>query len=75
MAAAPSYAINIFEKIAYKRDVIRAYNAKVLVNPLTGQIKYIWYDVIPNHTNGYWHPLSGTVKDLFQGAYDMQNKK
>ena len=73
VVSAPSYAINIFETIIYKKDVIKNYNAKILANPLTNEIKYIWYDTIPSHTNGHWVAVSGTVKDQFQVMYDQQN--
>jgi ATP/ADP translocase len=72
MFAAPAAAINIFEKALYRRDVIKAVNAKVLVNPLTREVKYIWYDTLPYHTNGRWVPVSGTIKDQFQAMYDQQ---
>lgn len=73
LIATPLYAITIFEKLFYKKDVIKVYNAIVLVHPLTRQIKYIWYDVVPAHTNGHWEPVSGTAQMLFQSVYDAQN--
>ena len=70
----PSYAINLLEKIAYKRDVIKTCNAKVLVNPITGEVKYLWCTTVPARTNGHWEPISGTSKLQFQAMYDQQNK-
>ena len=75
LIAGPSYAINIFEILAYKKDVIKAYNAKVLVNPLTGEIKYMWYGTVPAGTDGHWEPVTGTSKAQFQAAYDQQRKE
>lgn len=75
LIAGPSYAINIFEILAYKKDVIKAYNAKVLVNPLNGEIKYMWYETVISGKNGRWEPVAGTSKALFQAAYDQQRKR
>lgn len=72
LAATSCHAINIFEILAYKKDVIRAYNTKVLVNPLTGEVKYIWYATVVSGTDGHWEPVTGTSKALFQAAYDQQ---
>ena len=69
------YAINIFEILAYKKDVIKAYNSKVLVNPLTGEVKYLWHETALSGTNGHWEPVTGTSQALFQAAYDQQRKK
>lgn len=71
----PSHAINIFEKIIYKKDVIKAHNAKVLVNPLTGEIKYLWNETVPAGTGGHWEPVTGTSKAQFQAIYDIERKK
>ena len=73
ITACPSYAINVFEKVLYKRDVIKAYNSKILVNPLTNEIKYIWQRT--SDKNGYWAPIFGIMKGQFQAIYDEQNKK
>lgn len=70
--AAPSFAINIFEKIAYKRDVIKLCNAKVLVNPLNNEVRYIWYETVISGKSGHWEPVSGTSKMQFQAMYDQQ---
>ncbi len=67
--AAPSYAINIFEKIAYKKDEIKVYKAPILVNPLTGEIKYIW---CRTSKKGYWMPIDGRAKQQYQAVYDRQ---
>lgn len=70
-----SYAINALEKLFYKKDVIKVCSAKVLVNPLTNDIKYLWYETIPCGGSGRWEPVSGTIKDQFQAMYDQQTGK
>ncbi len=74
MIAGTSYAINIFEKTLYKHDVIKMYGAKILVNPLTGQAKYVWCrDSSPG--GGFWTPLVGLTKRQYQSMYDRQNAR
>ena len=68
--AQSAYAVNILEKIHYKEDTIRTYNAKVLVVPFTGEVKYLWCG---NPENGYWMPVKGNVKQQYQALYDKQN--
>lgn len=70
--SAPAYSINLLEKLAYKKDVIKAYSATVLVNPLTNEIKYIWYG--SPDKKGHWEPVSGTIQAQFQAMYDQQIK-
>ena len=67
--ASPSYAINIFEKIAYQKDVIKTYKAPILINPLTKDIKYIWCRTAKN---GYWMPVTGRMKEQYQAIYDRE---
>ena len=69
LVTTPSYAVNFLEKMIYKEDVIQIYNAKVLVVPITGEIKYIWCG---NPTDGYWMPVTGRVKQQYQALYDKQ---
>ena len=68
--ATPSHAINLLEKIVYKKDVIKVYNTKILVNPVTNEIKYIWCRVSPK--DGYWMSLDGQAKQQYQAIYDRQ---
>ena len=73
MVTSSSYAITLLEKLVYKKDVIKAYSAKILVSRLNKQIKYLWYD-FPDK-KGCWTPVSGTIKDQFQVMYDQQIKE
>ena len=67
----PCYAVNFLEKMIYKEDVIKFYNAKVLVVPITGEIKYIWCG---SPANGYWMPVAGRAKQQYQAIYDKQRE-
>lgn len=66
MSPAPSYALNMLEKFIYKKDVVRSNNTQVLVNRLTGEIKYICRD------DGQQVPLEGQWKEQYQKMYDTQ---
>jgi hypothetical protein len=65
----PCYAFNIIDNLIYKQDVMRSANKLVMVNRLTGEVKYLRRD------NGQWIELAGKWKDLYQGMYNAQNKK
>lgn len=66
MIPAPSYALNMLEKFIYKKDVVRSNNAQVLVNRLTGEIKYICRD------DRQQVPLEGQWKEQYQKMYNSQ---
>ena len=70
--AAPSYAINVFEKMLYKKDVLKMYGAQILVNPLTRQAKYVWYRN-SSPEGGSWMPLVGLMQQQYQAIYNQQN--
>ena len=73
--AGQAYAINIFEKAIYKKDVINMIGAIILANRLTGQIKYIWYRDF-SRAGGHWEPLVGLTLQQYQAMYDQQyNRK
>ena len=65
----PCYALNMLDKIIYKQDVVRSNNRPVMVNRLTGEIKYLRQD------NGNWIELTGSWKDQYQCMYNSQGKK
>ena len=65
--AAPSHALNTLEKFIYKRDIMRSNGTVVLVNRLTGEVKYICRD------NGQEVPLEEQWKEQYQKMYDAQN--
>ena len=65
----PSHALNLFDKLMYKKDVLRSNNTQVLVNRLTGEIKYVCRE------DGKQVPLTGQWKEQYQKMYDGQNVK
>jgi hypothetical protein len=73
MIASPCYAINMLEKVLLKRDTIKRWDAKILVNPLTHKIKYIWWRNPSG--GGSWKPLDESAKEQYQAIYDLQDKK
>ena len=66
IAATPSHALTILDKWIYKKDILRSGKRPVLVNRLTGEIKYIQRD------NGQWIPLTGQWQEQYQKMYDAQ---
>lgn len=67
MITAPSYAINILDKFLYKKDILRSNNRDVLVNRITGEVKYIYRD------DGQVVPIEGQWQEQYQKMYDAQN--
>ena len=67
MIATPSHALNMLEKFIYKKDFLRSNNTHVLVNRLTGEVKYIC------RSDGQEIPLEGQWKEQYQKMYDAQN--
>jgi len=61
-----SYAVNIFDQVIYKEVVLAANHMPVLVNRLTGKVKYIKLN------NGRWMPLKGGLKNQCQSMYNAQ---
>jgi hypothetical protein len=62
----PSYAANIFDHLINKEVVLVANHTTVLVNRLTGEVKYIRLN------NGRWMLLKGGLKKKCQNMYDVQ---
>jgi hypothetical protein len=66
--AAPSYAMNIIDKILCKQVVLRNNNGViVLVNRLTGQVESVM-------SNGQSVPLTKELKKQFQAVYNAQER-
>ena len=72
MIASPCWAINIFEKLLLRRDTIKMYDAKILVNRITKDIKYMWYRYPGG--GGHWVAVTGPAKDRYQTIYNLQDK-
>ncbi len=66
--AAPAYPVNAVDTMVCKRVVLRVNDRSVLVNRLTGEVKYLLRD------NGHWELLSGSLKREYQAMYDAQVK-
>ncbi len=65
-AATPAYAINAVDAMLCKRVVLRANDRTVLVNRITGEVKYLL------RMNGQWDPLTGSLKHEYQAMYNAQ---
>ncbi|MDD5560910.1 MAG: hypothetical protein PHT50_02110 [Candidatus Omnitrophica bacterium] len=63
----PSYAVNIIDQLINKEVVLVANRMTVLVNRITGEVKYIKLN------NGRWMPLKGGLKNKCQLMYDNQS--
>ena len=64
--ATPSYAVNIVDTMLCKPVALRYNNRTILVNRLTGEVKYVM-------TNGNYVPLAGIFKNQCQALYNAQN--
>lgn len=62
----PSYAVNPVDTVVCKKVVLRANNRTILVNRLTGEVKYIL------NRNGVWVFLKGEHKNECQAMYNAQ---
>ena len=65
-AATPCYAVNVFDKILYKEVVLRATSMHILVNRLTGEVKFLLLN------SGKWILLKGALKHQCQAIYNAQ---
>lgn len=66
MVASPVYAVNIFDQLLNREVVLAANHTTVLVNRITGKVKYIKLN------NGRWEFLKGGLKNKCQAMYDNQ---
>ncbi len=62
----PSYAVNVIDTMVCKKVFLFANSRTVLVNRLTGEVKYI-LDLY-----GQWVLLKGKQKKICQAMYDAQ---
>ena len=77
LIAAPSYALNFFDKLPYREVVIKYYNQKLLVARFTGEVKYLWQGITTVRFNGETVPKEGewvliedeNVKKMWQDIY------
>ena len=66
MIAVPSYAVDILDRLVCKQDILQSNKTPVMVNRLTGEVKYIF------RGNAGWILLTGKWKDQYQKMYDWQ---
>jgi hypothetical protein len=62
----PCYAVNFMDKLICKKVILRANNMPVLVNRVTGEVKYILQN------DGRWVLLTGIWKNRCQAMYETQ---
>jgi hypothetical protein len=62
----PCYAVNIIDTILCKEVVLRCNQRTVLVNRITGEVKYMLL------SNGKWKLLTGSLKGQLQAMYNAQ---
>ena len=60
------YALNIIDTVVCKRVVLCANHVTVLVNRVTGEVKYM------HSGTGEWLLFTGVQKTQFQSMYDAQ---
>ena len=63
------YAVNPVDTVLCKKVFLRAVNAKVLVNRVTGEVKYILVN------NRRWQLLRGATKNNLQLIYNQQVRR
>ncbi len=66
LMVASAYAYSLFDQMVYKEVWLKAAQTTVLVNRVTGEVKYIL------RYNGKMIELKGPSKKQFQAMYDLQ---
>jgi hypothetical protein len=61
-----AYAVSLGDTIICKKVVLHLVNRTVLVNRITGEVKYILT------TTGVWLLLQGPLKNQYQSMYNAQ---
>jgi hypothetical protein len=61
-----AYAVNIFDRALYKKVVLVCIHRFVLVNRITGEVKYIM------GTDGKWALVHKALKEQYQSMYNTQ---
>lgn len=76
----PSYAISFFDKVVNKEVMIKSHEQRLLVNRLTGEVKFMWQRPTPVRLTGTtlpepgeWVPLTDeNYKKMWQDIYDRE---
>ena len=66
MITTSAYAVNIFDRALYKKVVLAYIHRPVLVNRVTGKVKYTM------GTNGKWVLIPAALKNQYQSMYNTQ---
>lgn len=73
-----AYALNPLERLAYKEVTLKSYNQRLLVNRITGKVKYRWQgptavmiygEAVPD---GKWIPVYDKDREMWQNLYDQE---
>ncbi len=78
--ATNAYALNPLERLAYKEVVLRSYNQRLLVNRITGKVKYRWQGPTAvmiygeAATEGKWIPVYDRDREMWQNLYDQEGR-
>ncbi len=64
-----AYAVSLTDTIICKKVVLHLVNRTVLVNRITGEVKYILT------TTGTWLLLQGPLKNQYQSMYNAQTAR
>jgi len=62
-----AYAVNIFNRMLYKKVTLACIHRYALVNRLTGEVEYIM------RTDGKWGIVQKALKNQYQSMYNAQN--
>jgi hypothetical protein len=66
MITASAYAVNIFDRVLYKKVVLNCIHRYALVNRLSGTVEYIM------RTDGKWGLVPNALKHQYQSMYNQQ---
>lgn len=75
-----AYALNPLERLAYKEVTLKTFGQRILVNRITGQVKYRWQGptavMIYGEAaqNGKWMPLYDRDREMWQNIYDQEGR-
>lgn len=80
LIAANAYALNPFERLAYREVTLKSYNQRLLVNRITGNVKYRWQgptavmiygEAVPA---GDWIPVYDKDREMWQDLYNREGR-
>lgn len=78
---APVHAVSIVDKVLYKEVQLQMYNQKLLVNRITGEVKYVWQNPTSVLINGKSISKDGdwvfiadpNTRKMWQEIYNREN--